>query len=78
MEYHRLLVTGLLVLVGVAQGAEWFTSRGYHCINRCAVGEREGRQVYNCHTVDGVQKGGAVVKNVDLKNPLRRCRISKS
>jgi len=50
------LLVGVVLMVGVAQGAEWFTSRGNHCIKRCAASERDGRQTYTCPTVDGVQK----------------------
>ncbi len=47
----------LVVLVGVvAQGAEWFTSRGNFCTNRCTAADKDGRQTYTCHAVDGVQK----------------------
>ena len=60
-EHYSLLMV-VVVVVGVAQGAEWFTSRGYHCINQCSQGEREGRQVYACTSVDGVHKGGDTIE----------------
>lgn len=45
-----------LVLVSVVQGNEWSTSRDQHCIERCEVKEKLGKEAYACYTVDGVNK----------------------
>ena len=39
------------------QGAEWMTSGGHHCIERCHTGTRKGlNAVLWCKVVDGVSK----------------------
>ena len=35
------------------EGAEWRTSGGMFCTERCQVKEREGLSVYTCPAVDG-------------------------
>ena len=47
----------VLVVAGLSQGAEWRTSGGKHCIERCHVGARRGLDnVLWCKAVDGVSK----------------------
>jgi len=53
MRTFLLLVTTGIVLV---QSAEWTTSKGYHCIEKCTVGVKAAfdHPVYWCPAVDGV------------------------
>lgn len=47
----------LLSCVSLLQAAEWSTSQGYHCIEKCRVGTREDQPwpVYWCPAVDGIR-----------------------
>lgn len=48
-----IFLTGALLLHS-SLAAEWFTSKGFHCTERCRVGARGGYQeIYWCPAVDG-------------------------
>ena len=44
-----------VVLVGMAVGGEWQTTRGEYCIDECKYRD-DNNFFYWCHTVDGVSK----------------------
>ena len=47
----------MVFLVASVQGAEWMTSGGHHCIERCHTGTRKGLDAVQwCRVVDGVSK----------------------
>jgi len=53
----KLLLSLICLQVTQVRPAEWFTSRGYYCIEKCQVGVKSeiAREVYWCPAVDGVQ-----------------------
>ena len=51
------VIVAVVFLVASVQGAEWMTSGGHHCIERCHTGTRKGLDaVLWCRVVDGVSK----------------------